>query len=217
MPADPYRAASYTLVGSDGQVHPSPRPGTLGGHRRGRNYGLLNCRSALRALEKGGYAADRVFFADETTAVAAGYRPCGVCLPEEYATWTSLRNAQSDPAQQRATLRAAFAGGRSLQHRFVPLDRLRSLVIGHSRDRTACDAAQLLCEHLSSRGIDVRDVVDWPDIAASWLRHATRFAGPAPDLWLVLVADDTGWIRMRQRLGDTGWDPTRTVVIAVRS
>jgi len=28
-----------------------------------------------------------VFFADEQTAVAAGYRPCAVCLPDEYAQW----------------------------------------------------------------------------------------------------------------------------------
>ena len=29
----------------------------------------------------------RVFFADEETAVAAGYRPCAVCMPERYAEW----------------------------------------------------------------------------------------------------------------------------------
>jgi methylphosphotriester-DNA--protein-cysteine methyltransferase len=29
----------------------------------------------------------RVFFADEATAIAAGYRPCAVCLPERYALW----------------------------------------------------------------------------------------------------------------------------------
>jgi methylphosphotriester-DNA--protein-cysteine methyltransferase len=28
-----------------------------------------------------------VFFADERTAVAAGYRPCAVCLPEAYRQW----------------------------------------------------------------------------------------------------------------------------------
>jgi Metal binding domain of Ada len=30
---------------------------------------------------------NRVFFADEQTAVAAGYRPCAVCLPDAYAQW----------------------------------------------------------------------------------------------------------------------------------
>jgi hypothetical protein len=34
-----------------------------------------------------GYAKHRVFFADEEAAIAAGYRPCGRCMPEEYAVW----------------------------------------------------------------------------------------------------------------------------------
>ena len=38
-------------------------------------YGRLDCPSALRAIAAGGYVASRVFFADELTAVAAGYRP----------------------------------------------------------------------------------------------------------------------------------------------
>ncbi|MDP4128201.1 MAG: Ada metal-binding domain-containing protein, partial [Bacillota bacterium] len=29
----------------------------------------------------------RVFFADEETAIAAGYRPCARCMPKEYAEW----------------------------------------------------------------------------------------------------------------------------------
>jgi methylphosphotriester-DNA--protein-cysteine methyltransferase len=28
-----------------------------------------------------------VFFIDERTARAAGYRPCAVCMPEKYRTW----------------------------------------------------------------------------------------------------------------------------------
>ncbi|MFI6088112.1 Ada metal-binding domain-containing protein [Streptomyces sp. NPDC051218] len=67
--------------------YPSGTPGTLGGHRRGRLYGRLDCPSALRAVARGPYAAHRVFFADEATAVAAGYRPCAVCLPAQYARW----------------------------------------------------------------------------------------------------------------------------------
>nr|WP_276309211.1 Ada metal-binding domain-containing protein [Nakamurella deserti] len=69
----------------------SEAPGTLGGHRRGRRYGRLDCPAALRALRGGGYAADRVFFADEATAVAAGYRPCAACLPERYRSWRLTR------------------------------------------------------------------------------------------------------------------------------
>lgn len=61
--------------------------GTLGGHRRGKVYGRLNCRAAQRAIADGGYVKNRVFFADEQTALAAGYRPCAVCLPEKYRAW----------------------------------------------------------------------------------------------------------------------------------
>ena len=77
----------YTLTGADGCLYPSPSPGRYGGHRRGKLYGRLDCPSALRALARGNYRPHRVFFADEQTAIAAGYRPCAVCLPERYATW----------------------------------------------------------------------------------------------------------------------------------
>jgi AraC family transcriptional regulator, regulatory protein of adaptative response / DNA-3-methyladenine glycosylase II len=78
---------AYTLIGADGKPYASARPGTLGGHRRGRGYGRLDCPAALGAIARGGYVRHRVFFADEPTAVAAGYRPCGRCLPERYRAW----------------------------------------------------------------------------------------------------------------------------------
>ncbi|MDR3416376.1 MAG: Ada metal-binding domain-containing protein [Nevskia sp.] len=77
----------WTLIGADGEPYASSVPGTLGGHRRSRVYGSLDCPSALRALARGGYAAHRVFFLDEQTAQAAGYRPCAVCMAEIYARW----------------------------------------------------------------------------------------------------------------------------------
>jgi hypothetical protein len=77
----------YRLLGADGVAYLSPTPGRCGGHRAGRLYGRLDCPSALRAIAGGGYVANRVFFADEATAVAAGYRPCAVCLPAEYKAW----------------------------------------------------------------------------------------------------------------------------------
>ena len=49
--------------------------------------GRLDCASALRWIAKGHYVRHRVFFADEQTAIAAGYRPCARCLPEEYRRW----------------------------------------------------------------------------------------------------------------------------------
>lgn len=84
---------TFTLLGADGQPHPSSTPGTFGGHRGGRLYGRLDCRAALQAIARGGYVTQRVFFADEATAVAAGYRPCAVCLPREYAAWKQARPA----------------------------------------------------------------------------------------------------------------------------
>jgi hypothetical protein len=78
---------TYALLGADGRPYRSPAPGQFGGHRRARIYGRLDCRSARRAIARGGYTTHRVFFADEQTAVAAGYRPCAVCLPGAYAAW----------------------------------------------------------------------------------------------------------------------------------
>jgi hypothetical protein len=79
----------YTLLDATGTPRASPVAGTLGGHRRARIYGHLDCPSALRAIAAGGYVRDRVFFADEATAIAAGYRPCAVCLPDRYRAWRS--------------------------------------------------------------------------------------------------------------------------------
>lgn len=80
-------ATTWTLIGADGAPYRSSTPGTLGGHRRSRIYGRLDCPSALRAIARGGYVTHRVFFADEATALAAGYRPCAVCMRERYRRW----------------------------------------------------------------------------------------------------------------------------------
>ncbi|MGW1771285.1 Ada metal-binding domain-containing protein [Streptomyces sp. NPDC002104] len=81
----------YLLTGPDGRPYPSPTPGRLGGHRGARLYGRLDCPSALRAIARGGYIPHRVFFADEPTARAAGYRPCARCLPQKYADWKTTQ------------------------------------------------------------------------------------------------------------------------------
>jgi methylphosphotriester-DNA--protein-cysteine methyltransferase len=80
---------SYTLLGPDGRSRESRRPGTLGGHRKSRIYGRLDCRVARAAIARGGYVQFRVFFAREADAIAAGYRPCSVCMPAGYAKWKS--------------------------------------------------------------------------------------------------------------------------------
>ena len=77
----------YRLIGADGRPYLSVQPGKLGGHRRLKGYGRLDCPSALRWIAKGYYVRHRVFFADEATAVAAGYRPCAICMPEAYRAW----------------------------------------------------------------------------------------------------------------------------------
>jgi Metal binding domain of Ada len=75
---------TYTLLGADRRLYGSSTPGTLGGHKGSRIYGRLDCIAALRAIAKGGYVKSRVFFADEEAAIAAGYRPCAICLSEKY-------------------------------------------------------------------------------------------------------------------------------------
>ena len=83
----------YTLLGADRRPYQSAVPGQFGGHRRSRIYGRLDCPSARRAIARGGYVAHRVFFADEPAAIAAGYRPCAVCLPGAYAAWLTRGSA----------------------------------------------------------------------------------------------------------------------------
>ena len=78
---------SFTLIGRNGRPYTSSRKGKLGGHRKTKIYGRLDCRAARRALERGGYVKQRVFFASEADAVAAHYRPCAVCMPDAYAAW----------------------------------------------------------------------------------------------------------------------------------
>ena len=81
---------SYRLLGPEG-AYTSQTPGTLGGWRRGEIYGRLDCPSALRAIGRGGYVDQRVFFADEASAIESGFRPCAVCLPGQYAIWKAAR------------------------------------------------------------------------------------------------------------------------------
>lgn len=78
---------TYKLIGKDGKEYLSEEKGTLGGHRKLKIYGRLDCPSALRYIAKGQYVQYRVFFKNEETAITAGYRPCGVCMKERYKLW----------------------------------------------------------------------------------------------------------------------------------
>ena len=95
---DEQPSRTWTLLDANRRPYQSPVPGTLGGHRKSRIYGRLNCPGAKRAIARGGYVTNRVFFLDEATAIAAGYRPCFECMRERYREW------KADPA--------AFAGKR---------------------------------------------------------------------------------------------------------
>lgn len=79
---------TYELLAGDGTTVISEIPGTLGGNSKAGIYGRLDCTAANGALAKG-YAAHRVFFADEAAAIEAGYRPCGRCMAAEYKKWKS--------------------------------------------------------------------------------------------------------------------------------
>ena len=80
----------YTLLTPKGFIK-SRKRGTLGGNSSLRIYGKLDCRSALRWIEKGFYINHRVFFIDEKTAKECGYRPCAICMREEYKKWKSKK------------------------------------------------------------------------------------------------------------------------------
>lgn len=76
----------YKLMGMDGKEFFSETPGTYGGNSKLKIYGRLDCPTALSAIRRfpGSYEKSRVFFADEKTAIAVGFRPCGNCLREKY-------------------------------------------------------------------------------------------------------------------------------------
>ena len=77
----------YKLLGADGKFYMSAEKGTLGGNSSLKIYGRLDCPSTNRFVQLGTYQKVRVFFKDEATAVAAGYRPCGRCMREKYKAW----------------------------------------------------------------------------------------------------------------------------------
>lgn len=81
----------YYLQNREDVTYISKEPGTMGGHYKLKIYGKLDCPSAARYLAKGQYKNHRVFFADEKTAIEAGYRPCAKCMPDEYKAWLSTQ------------------------------------------------------------------------------------------------------------------------------
>lgn len=82
---------TYKLLGADGKIYESAAKGTLGGHRADKIYGTLDCKGAAQWIAKGHYVKQRVFFADEQAAIAAGFRPCANCLREKYTEWKAAQ------------------------------------------------------------------------------------------------------------------------------
>lgn len=80
---------TYKLIDENGNEYESNIPGELGGNKRLKIYGRLDCPSANNWIKKGYYIQDRVFFESEDIAKKAGYRPCGICMKKEYEEWKS--------------------------------------------------------------------------------------------------------------------------------
>src|SRR4051794_10894643 len=83
---------------TDAELHLAIRRGliTMGGYRKDKIYGKLRCWSGKKMFRQ-----YRVFFASEEQALACGYRPCGHCMPREYAAWKA-RQAEHRLASARA-------------------------------------------------------------------------------------------------------------------
>lgn len=127
---------TWTLVGPDRKPHASDQPGTLGGHRRSRIYGCLDCPAALRAIARGGYVTHRVFFLTEDHARAAGYRPCGVCLPATYASWKARQASVQGASGIRGGAWILLAAGMDIVGKQAKL-----LVLGEGDHMRACTSS----------------------------------------------------------------------------
>ncbi len=82
-----YGTTNYKLRNENNDEYISKIPGTLGGNKKLKIYGKLDCSSALNWIQKGYYIDNRVFFSNEEIAIEAGYRPCSRCMKKEYKIW----------------------------------------------------------------------------------------------------------------------------------
>ena len=94
---------TYTLLGADGRAVPERREGPA--RRQRPHQGLRHAWTApsrSRCCAAGFEPKHRVFFADEETAIAAGFRPCGACMRARYREWRA-RQAAGTPAAAEIT------------------------------------------------------------------------------------------------------------------
>lgn len=153
-------------------VHDKPlcsnTKGTIGGHARLKLYGRLNCPSALRHLANGHYRKNRVFFADEPTAIKAGYRPCAVCMPEQYKLWKGTTEEHPNAvcvyienkglvlgATRRHSLIWGLPGGK-VDHGEAPLDAIIRETFEETGLRLAAEELELVFERVCGPGKDGR-------------------------------------------------------------
>ena len=81
-----YGNKEYSLLTENGVIT-SKIPGTIGGNKKLKIYGKLDCYNALNWINKGYYVDNRVFFENIEIAEQLGYRPCAKCLKKEYIKW----------------------------------------------------------------------------------------------------------------------------------
>ena len=86
-----YGNKDYRLLSINGE-YLSKVPGILGGNKKLKIYGKLDCPSARRWLDLGYYENNRVFFENLDYAEELGYRPCSVCMRKEYESWKIKNN-----------------------------------------------------------------------------------------------------------------------------
>ena len=91
----------YKLTDENGEEYLSSIPGALGGNKRLKIYGRLDCPSANMWIQKGYYVKDRVFFLNEETAIEAGYRPCAICMKKEYEEWKKQQDVQKHTLKRK--------------------------------------------------------------------------------------------------------------------
>ena len=76
----------YQLFGVDVKLYDGIAPRTVGGNKKLKIYGHLDCLSVLYYIEKGQYVKYWAF-KDEETAITAEYRPYIKCMHKEYKRW----------------------------------------------------------------------------------------------------------------------------------
>lgn len=86
------------------------------------------------------------------------------------------------------------------------------IAIGSGRDPVAVASARAIADAWVLAGGEITVELTWPEAAASWLRHATRFTADEPDLW-VMLGPPLGWAQMTRRLlWSTPWESARSLL-----